>query len=153
MEIDMNIERTLVIIKPDAVNRELIGDILLRFEHAGLHILAIKMLHVSKHEAALFYAEHREKPFFDELTSMLSEAPILPVVFSGQNAISRVRQLIGATDPTKAEEGTIRHDFALSMTQNSVHGSDSPKSALREIAFFFGETEICHSREITEVAN
>ena len=141
-------ERTLVIIKPDAVKRELIGDILLRFEHAGLHILAMKMIRIGKHGAECFYAEHTGKPFFEALTNMLTDSPIIPVVFAGKDAITRVRDIMGATDPAKAADGTIRHDFALDMTRNSVHGSDSPESALREIAFFFSESEICHSQEV-----
>ena len=140
-------ERTLVIIKPDAVRRELIGDILLRFERAELRVLALKMIRIGKHDAEQFYGEHRGKSFFEELTTMLAEAPIIPVVFGGDQAISTVRRIMGATDPAKAAEGTIRRDFAMSMTQNSVHGSDSPQAAAREIAFFFGEAEICHQRE------
>ena len=141
-------ERTLVIIKPDAVKRELIGDILLRFEHAGLHILAMKMIRMGKYDAECFYAEHKGKPFFGTLTNMLTDTPIIPVVFCGESAIARVRDIMGATDPAKAADGTIRHDFALNVTQNSVHGSDSPESAKREIAFFFAEAEICHSQEV-----
>ena len=140
-------ERTLVIIKPDAVRRELIGDILLRFERAELRVLALKMIRIGKHDAEQFYGEHRGKSFFEELTTMLAEAPIIPVVCGGDQAISTVRRIMGATDPAKAAEGTIRRDFAMSMTQNSVHGSDSPQAAAREIAFFFGEAEICHQRE------
>ncbi len=140
-------ERTLVIIKPDAVRRELIGDILLRFERAGLRVLALKMIRLGKHDAEQFYGEHRGKSFFEELTTMLAETPIIPVVFGGDQAISTVRRIMGATDPAKAAEGTIRRDFAMSMTQNSVHGSDSPQAAVREVAFFFGEAEICHQRE------
>ena len=140
-------ERTLVILKPDAVRRELIGDILLRFEHAGLHVLAMKMIRIAKCDAERFYAEHEGKPFFETLTYMLSDCAIIPVVFFGEDAILRVRQIIGATDPTEAADGTIRHDFALDTTQNSVHGSDCPESAKREIAFFFGESEICRCQE------
>ena len=144
----MSVERTLVIIKPDAVSRELIGDILLRFEHAGFHILAMKMVRIGKHDAELFYKEHQGKPFFDGLTDTLAGEPIIPVVLSCENAIAKARELIGATDPALAEEGTIRHDFALDKGHNSVHGSDSLASAAREIPFFFGEAEICHSREV-----
>ncbi len=144
----MSVERTLVIIKPDAVSRELIGDILLRFEHAGFHIIAMKMIRIGKQEAEMFYAEHNGKPFFSALTEMLAGEPIIPVVLSCENAITRARELIGATDPALAAEGTIRHDFALDKSHNSVHGSDSPASAAREIPFFFGEAEICHSREV-----
>jgi nucleoside-diphosphate kinase len=140
-------ERTLVIIKPDAIRRELIGDILLRFEHAGLHILAMKMMRIGKHDAERFYQEHQGKSFFEPLTTMLSASPIIPIVLSGENAIGRVREIMGATDPAEAADGTIRHDFALDVTRNSVHGSDSPQSAAREIAYFFSEAEIHHSRE------
>jgi nucleoside-diphosphate kinase len=141
-------ERTLVIVKPDAIKRELIGDILLRFEREGLHVLAMKMIRIGKHDAERFYAEHEGKPFFKRLTNMVSDMPIIPIVFFGENAICRVREIIGATDPTKAADGTIRHDYALDTTRNSVHGSDCPESARREIAFFFSESEICHSCEI-----
>ena len=144
----VSVERTLVIIKPDAVSRELIGDILLRFEHAGFHILAMKMIRIGKQEAEMFYQEHKGKPFFGSLTEMLAGEPIIPVVLSGENAIARARELIGATDPALAAEGTIRRDFALDKSHNSVHGSDSLASAAREIPFFFGEAEICHSREV-----
>jgi len=141
------LEQTLIIIKPDAVKRELIGEILLRFENAGLHVLAMKMVQVSKREAEKFYAEHTGKPFFEKLTTLLSSMPIIPVVLSGENAIAHVRKIMGATNPADAEEGTIRHDLALDGTQNSVHGSDSPGSAVREIAFFFNTLEIFETRE------
>lgn len=141
------LERTLIIIKPDAVKRELIGEILLRFENAGLHVLGLKMVQVSKQDAEKFYAEHTGKPFFEKLTTLLSSMPILPVVLSGENAVARVREIMGATNPAEAEEGTIRRDFALDVTQNSVHGSDSPASAAREIAFFFNALEIFETRE------
>ena len=141
------LERTLVIIKPDAVKRELIGAILLRFENTGLHVLAMKMVRVTKQDAEQFYAEHTGKPFFEKLTTMLSSTPIIPMVLSGENAIAHVRKIMGATNPADAEEGTIRHDLALDGTQNSVHGSDSPGSAAREIAFFFNALEIFENRE------
>ncbi|GAK57311.1 nucleoside diphosphate kinase [Candidatus Vecturithrix granuli] len=141
------LERTLIIIKPDAIKRELIGEILLRFENAGLHVLAMKMVQVSKRDAEKFYAEHAGKSFFEKLTTLLSSTPIIPVVLSGENAIAHVRKIMGATNPVDAEEGTIRHDLALDGTQNSVHGSDSPDSAAREIAFFFNTLEIFENRE------
>jgi len=141
-------ERTLVIIKPDAIKRELIGDILLRFEHNALHVLAMKMIRISKHDAERFYAEHQGKAFFDKLTSMLADMPIIPVVFYGHDAIARARRIIGATNPQNADKGTIRYDYALDGRRNSVHGSDSPESAEREIAFFFSEADICHSCEV-----
>ncbi len=146
-------EQALVIIKPDAVKRELIGDILLRFEHAGLHVLAMKMIRIGKHDAEEFYEEHRGKPFFAALVDMLNDSPIIPIVFSGENAVARVREIIGTTDPAKAAEGTIRHDFALDTRQNSVHASDSAEAAKREIAFFFSKTEICHSLEVVNHRN
>lgn len=141
------LERTLVIIKPDAVTRELIGEILSRFEKAGLRILAMKMIRLSKPLAEKFYAEHTGKPFFEKLTDMISSTPIIVMVLSGENAVVRVRKIMGATNPAHAEEGTIRHDLALDGTQNSVHGSDSSGSAAREIAFFFNSLEIFESRE------
>jgi len=141
------LERTLVIIKPDAVKRELIGEIFLRFESAGLHVLAMKMVQISKRDAEKFYAEHAGKPFFEKLTTILSSTPIIPMVLAGEHAITHVRKIMGATNPADAEEGTIRHDLALDGTQNSVHGSDSPGSAAREIAFFFNALEIFECRE------
>ena len=136
------IEQTLVIIKPDAVTRGLTGEILARFEKAGLQILGMKMVLISKQEAEKFYAEHQGKPFFEELTTFMSSSPIVPVAISGENAIARVREIMGATNPANAADGTIRKDFAVSVTKNSVHGSDSPKSAAREIPFFFNVLEL-----------
>ncbi len=136
------LERTLIIIKPDAIKRELIGEILLRFKNAGLHVLAMKLVQVSTRDAEKFYAEHSGKPFFEKLTTLLSSTPILPVVLSGENAVARVRKIMGATNPADAAEGSIRRDFGLDVTQNSVHGSDSLHSAAREIAFFFNALEI-----------
>ncbi len=137
------IERTLLIVKPDAVTRGKTGEILARFEKAGLQILGMKMVSISKEEAEGFYAVHQGKPFFDELTSFMSSAPIVPVMLSGENVIARVREIMGATNPAEAAEGTIRKDFALNLTQNSVHGSDSPETAAIEIPFFFNSLEIC----------
>lgn len=141
------LERTLIIMKPDAVKRELVGEILRRFENAGLRVLAMKMVQVSKREAEKFYAEHTGKPFFEKLTTLLSSTPILPVVLSGENAVACVREIMGATNPANAAEGTIRRDFGLDVTQNSVHGSDSLASAAREIAFFFNALEIFETWE------
>ena len=137
-------ERTLVMIKPDAVERGLIGEILSRFEQAGLLILGMRMVSLSKRDAERFYAEHRGKSFFKRLTTMMSSAPIVAFVVSGKGAINRVRDIMGATDPADAAEGTIRKDFALGVTKNSVHGSDCPASAAREIAFFFNAIELCN---------
>lgn len=136
------IEQTLVIVKPDAVTRGLTGELLARFEKAGLQILGMKMVLISKQEAEKFYAEHQGKPFFEELTTFMSSSPIVPVAISGENAIARVRAIMGATNPADADEGTIRKDFAVNVTKNSVHGSDSPKSAAREIPFFFNALEL-----------
>ena len=136
------IEQTLVIVKPDAVTRGLTGEILASLEKAGLQILGMNMILISKQEAEKFYAEHQGKSFFEELTTFMSSSPIVPVAISGENAIARVREIMGATNPANAAEGTIRKDFAVSVTKNSVHGSDSPKSAAREIPFFFNVLEL-----------
>ena len=135
-------EQTLSIIKPDATSRNLIGQINTMIEGAGLKIVAQKMLKLSKEHAQRFYAEHNGKPFFDNLTDVMSSAPVVVQVLEGENAISRYRTIMGATNPAIAEEGTIRKTFALSIDKNSVHGSDSPHSAAREISFFFSQTEI-----------
>ncbi len=135
-------EKTLVMIKPDAVERGLACEILSRFEKAGLQILGMKMISISKHEAEQFYAEHKGKPFLEELTEFMSSAPIVPAVISGENAIAQAREIMGATNPKEAAEGTIRREYAVSLTKNSVHGSDSPTSAAREISFFFNALEI-----------
>ena len=135
-------EQTLSIIKPDATSRNLIGQINAMIEGAGLKIVAQKMLKLSKEHAQRFYAEHNGKPFFDNLTDVMSSAPVVVQVLEGENAISRYRTIMGATNPAIAEEGTIRKTFALSIDKNSVHGSDSPQSAAREISFFFSQTEI-----------
>ncbi len=135
-------QRTLSIIKPDAVERDLIGLILSRFEKAGLKITGAKMLKLSKEKAKEFYDVHAGKPFYEELTDYISSGPILVQVLEGENAIEQNRKIMGATDPKKAEKGTIRADFAVSLDKNSVHGSDAPETAKREIAFFFAEDEI-----------
>ena len=139
----MTIERTFSIIKPDAVAKNIIGEVYHRFECAGLHIIAAGMLHLSQELAAGFYAEHKGKPFYDNLLKFMTSGPIVVQVLEGQDAIRRHRELLGATDPEKAQAGTIRADHAISVTQNAVHGSDSAESAAREIAFFFTEDEIC----------
>ncbi|WP_439256654.1 nucleoside-diphosphate kinase [Lonepinella sp. BR2271] len=139
----MTIERTLSIIKPDAVERNLVGKILMRFEEAGFQILAAKMLHLTQAQAEGFYAEHQGKDFFAGLVDYMMSGPVVVSVLEKENAIQDYRTLIGATDPAKQAEGTIRRDFAQSKTRNSVHGSDSSDSAAREIAYFFVESEIC----------
>ena len=130
-------------IKPDGVSRNLIGEVLRFFEKEGLKIVAMKMLHLTKEVAKQFYIVHKDKPFYEELTDYMSSGPIVALVLEGEDAIARRRKIMGATDPAEAEEGTIRKTFALSKGENTVHGSDSPESAAREIAFFFSELEIC----------
>ena len=132
-------ERTLSIIKPDAVAKGLIGAILARFEASGLKIVDIKMLRLSREQAEGFYAEHKERPFFNDLVSFMTSGPITVQILEGESAIMKNRELMGATDPKDAAAGTIRADFANSVDANAVHGSDSPQSAKREIDFFFGE--------------
>ncbi len=139
----MAVERTLSMIKPDGVKRDVIGEVLSFFEKGGLKIVAMKMLHLTKKQAEEFYIVHKDKPFYDELTTYMSSGPIVALVLEGENAIARCREIMGATDPAEAAEGTIRKTFALSKGENTVHGSDSPESAAREIAFFFSELEIC----------
>ncbi len=139
----MAIERTLSIIKPDAVAKNHIGAIYSRFEQAGLRIVAAKMAHLSTREAEGFYAEHRGRPFFADLVGFMTSGPVMVQVLEGENAIALNRELMGATDPKKADPGTIRADFASSIDANAVHGSDSPESAAREIGYFFAETERC----------
>jgi len=138
----MALERTLSIIKPDAVAKNLIGRIYSRFEDNGLRIIAAKMLHLSRERAGDFYAVHRERPFFSDLVTFMSSGPVMVQVLEGENAIARHRELMGATDPSKADPGTIRADFAKSVDENAVHGSDSSETAAWEIAFFFAKDEI-----------
>lgn len=133
----MATERTLSIIKPDAVARNVIGQILARFEAAGLRIVAARMMHLSRAEAEAFYGVHRERPFFKDLVAFMISGPIVVQVLEGEGAIARNRDLMGATDPKKAAKGTIRADFAESIDANAVHGSDGLESALNEVAFFF----------------
>lgn len=135
----MAIERTFSIIKPDAVAKNHIGAIYQRFEQGGLRIVAARMLHLSREQAAAFYAVHQERPFFGELIDFMTSGPIMVQVLEGENAIARNRELMGATDPKKAAPGTIRADFAQEVTENAVHGSDGPDTAAVEIAFFFPE--------------
>tara|TARA_B100000073_G_C23604161_1_gene521692 strand:- start:467 stop:880 length:414 start_codon:yes stop_codon:yes gene_type:complete len=135
-------EKTLSIIKPDAVAKNVLGKILDRFESAGLKIIAIKMLHLDKDMAEGFYAEHKGKPFFEKLINFMTSGPVVVQVLSGENAIKTNRELMGNTNPEEAAQGTIRSDFAESIDANAVHGSDSPESAEREISYFFNESEI-----------
>ncbi|MCC7081554.1 MAG: nucleoside-diphosphate kinase [Burkholderiales bacterium] len=141
----MGVERTLSIIKPDAVANNVIGEIYSRFEKNGLTIVAARMHHLSHAEAEAFYAVHRQRPFFKDLVDFMVSGPILVQVLEGENAIARNRDLMGATDPKKAQKGTIRADFAESIDANAVHGSDSAETAAAEVAFFFSQMEI-HSR-------
>jgi len=135
-------ERTLSIIKPDGVKRSLIGNILNRFETSGLKIAATKLIQLSKADAERFYEIHRGKPFYEELTVFMCSGPVVVTVLEGENAISRNREIMGATNPKDADKGTIRADFSESVTENTVHGSDGPDTAKTEIAFFFSDTEI-----------
>lgn len=139
----MAIERTLSIVKPDAVAKNIIGEIYSRFEKGGLHIVAAKMTRLATDQAAGFYAEHEGKPFFDALIAYMCSGPVCVQVLEGEDAISVNRNLMGATDPKQAHPGTIRADFAESVDANAVHGSDSQESAEREIAYFFDASEIC----------
>ncbi len=142
-ETPVTVERTLSIIKPDAVEKNVIGEIIARFEQADLKIVAAKMQHLSKEQAEGFYAEHKERPFFPALVEFMTSGPVVVQVLEGPNAITKNRELMGATNPQEAEPGTIRSDFAQSIDANAVHGSDSPASAEREVAYFFTESEIC----------
>lgn len=139
----MAIERTLSIIKPDAVAKNVIGKIYSRFEEAGLKIVAAKMLHLSDEKAGGFYAEHKERPFYGDLVGFMTSGPVMVQVLEGDNAVAVNRELMGATNPKDAAAGTIRADFAESIDANAVHGSDSTTSAAREVAYFFAEDEIC----------
>ena len=138
----MALERTLSIIKPDAVAKNVIGQIYARFEAAGLKIAAAKMAHLSRGEAEQFYAVHKERPFFKDLVEFMISGPVMIQALEGENAILKNREVMGATNPANADAGTIRKEFALSKGENSVHGSDSPESAAREIAFFFSGLEL-----------
>lgn len=135
----MAVERTLSIIKPDAVAKNVIGEIYSRFEKAGLQIIAAKMTQLSREQAEGFYAVHKERPFFHDLVEFMTSGPVMIHVLEGENAIALNRQLMGATNPKEAEAGTIRADFADSIDANAVHGSDAPETAATEIAYFFGD--------------
>jgi len=138
----MATEQTLSIIKPDGLEKNLIGEIVGRFEEAGLTPVAMRMVHMSRDEAEGFYEVHADKPFFDELVEFMTRGPCIVLVLEGENAIERNRMIMGATDPEEADEGTIRSDFANDVGENTVHGSDSPENAEKEIKYFFRETEI-----------
>lgn len=135
----MTKEKTLSILKPDAIEKNIIGDVIQRFEKAGLSIVAAKMMHLNKEQAEGFYSVHRERPFFPDLVSYMTSGPVMALVLEGENAIEQNRLLMGATDPSKADKGTIRGDFANSIEENAVHGSDAEDTARMEIAFFFDE--------------
>jgi len=139
----MAIERTFSIVKPDAVAKNVIGEIYSRFEKSGLKIVAAKMLHLSREQAEGFYAVHKERPFFNELVEFMISGPVMVQVLEGENAIAINRAVMGATNPKQAEPGTIRADFADTIDENAVHGSDGPDTAKTEIAYFFKENEIC----------
>lgn len=139
----MAVERTLSIVKPDAVGKNVIGQIYSRFEENGLRLVAAKMMQLSEDVAGGFYAEHRERPFFPDLIEFMTSGPVCVQVLEGENAVLKNRELMGATNPKEAEAGTIRADFAESIDANAVHGSDSLESAAREIAYFFAASEIC----------
>jgi nucleoside-diphosphate kinase len=138
----MAVERTLSIVKPDGVSRNLIGQVYSRFEAAGLRIVAARMMRLTREQGERFYAVHRERPFFDDLVRYMTSGPIMVQVLEGENAIAKNREIMGATDPKKAAPGTIRADLAESIERNVVHGSDGPETARTEIAFFFDEAQI-----------
>jgi nucleoside-diphosphate kinase len=139
----MAVERTLSIVKPDGVRKNVIGEVYRRFEQAGLAIVAARMVRLSQAQAEGFYAVHRERPFFKDLVSYMTSGPVIVQVLEGDNAVAKHREIMGATDPKKAAPGTIRADLAESIEQNVVHGSDSLENAAREVAYFFAETELC----------
>jgi nucleoside-diphosphate kinase len=139
----MAVERTLSIIKPDAVAKNIIGEIYRRFEQAGLRIIAARMIHLSREQAQAFYAVHKERPFYNDLVKFMTTGPVMVQVLEGENAVARHRDIMGATNPKNAAPGTIRADFADSVEENAVHGSDAPETAKQEIAFFFEPGDIC----------
>lgn len=139
----MAVERTLSIIKPDAVAKNVVGAIYARFEEAGLKIVAARMMHLSDAQAGGFYAEHAERPFFRDLVAFMTSGPVMVQVLEGENAVAKNRELMGATNPKEAAPGTIRADFAESIDANAVHGSDSTTSAAREVAYFFSALDVC----------
>jgi len=139
----MAVERTISIIKPDAVGKNVIGEIYARFEKAGLTIVAAKMMHLSQKQAEDFYAVHKERPFYNDLVSFMTSGPVMVQVLEGEGAIAKNREVMGATNPAEEDAGTIRKDFATSIDENAVHGSDAPETAATEIAFFFTDNELC----------
>jgi len=139
----MAVEQTLSIIKPDGVQKNLIGEIYSRFEKAGLEVVAARMMHLSAEQAQGFYAVHKERPFFNDLVSYMTSGPVIVQALSGDNAIAKNREIMGATNPADAEPGSIRADFAESIEENIVHGSDGPDTAAVEIAYFFGDDGVC----------
>jgi len=139
----MTIERTFSIIKPDAVGKNVTGEIVSRFEQNGLRIIASKMLQLSKQQAQGFYAVHKERPFYNDLVDFMISGPVVVQVLEGENAISKNRELMGATNPAEADPGTIRADFATTVDENAVHGTDAPETAAEEIRYFFGDDELC----------
>jgi len=139
----MAVERTISIIKPDAVGKNVIGEIYSRFEKAGLKVIAAKMMHLSQEKAGAFYEVHKERPFYNDLVSFMTSGPVMVQVLEGEGAIAKNREVMGATNPAEAAAGTIRADFAASIDENAVHGSDAPETAAVEIAFFFNENELC----------
>lgn len=139
----MTVERTFSIVKPDGVEKNLVGEVYTRFEKAGLQIIASRMLHLTREQAEGFYAVHRERPFYNDLVSYMTSGPVVVQVLEGEDAIAKNREIMGATDPAEADPGTIRADFATSIEENVVHGSDGPDTAREEIRFFFSEDEIC----------
>jgi nucleoside-diphosphate kinase len=139
----MALERTLSIVKPDGVGRNLIGDVYQRFERAGLRVVAARMLQLTQRQAEGFYAVHRERPFFRDLCTYMTSGPVMVQVLEGESAVALNREIMGATDPKKAAPGTIRAELATSIEENVVHGSDSAENAAREIAYFFAETSLC----------
>jgi nucleoside-diphosphate kinase len=139
----MSVERTLSIVKPDGVRKNVIGEVYRRFEQAGLKIVAARMMQLTKAQAEGFYAVHRERPFFADLVAYMSSGPVVVQVLEGENAVAKNREIMGATDPKQADAGTIRADFATSIEENVVHGSDSLENAAIELAYFFAQTDLC----------
>lgn len=139
----MAVERTLSIIKPDAVAKNVIGEIYSRFEKAGLQIVAARMMHLTEEQAGEFYAVHKERPFYADLVSFMTSGPVIVQALEGENAIAKHRDVMGATNPAEAAAGTIRADFASSIDENACHGSDAPETAAEEIKFFFGDDQVC----------
>ena len=139
----MAIERTLSIVKPDGVQKNLIGEVYRRFEQAGLPIIAARMMQLTQAQAEGFYAVHRERPFYKDLVRYMTSGPVIVQVLEGENAVERHREIMGATDPKKAAKGTIRADFAASIEENVCHGSDGPDTARQEIAYFFSQIDVC----------